>query len=535
MSSRVDETGKHLERFLQDLKRHLPLLESETCRIKELQQKTDEKLLRDVQEENKKLYKEIEDLRKKLRALKETRQIEKKEREEAEREEKTNTHAELSEEIERLTRKCEDTNAVNDKFKEEMDVLIAEKRSLEETREDQKYKIKSLQRKVSEIEREKQNTQQLEAKYKKLHNKLEETNQELEETKLRLSELMGHKLSDKNPNIADLSDQNRPTKLGEMFSALYDDEYTDAFEEIGTGNDKYTCKRLLDLLMDAKSFCDDKAEEQLRALKRECLGKSMMSTSTDTSLLDYSLKEMKEIRKKNAKRALEGIYEKFVSHMTYTRYSTIFTEKHRYAKTIAFAKKCVELCWLMAVQDPPLVFGPLPQRRDKFNADLFREFTKSGETIDFPVWPVLHLYENGPVLSKGVVEPIKESWADNRTEPRSYRALDRDQFFDTENRQHQRDLGVDESSRPVSEIGTSTSQREVDYLFNTGIGRQRVGGHLHTGLDDLISVGTRHTPSVGYQQDTLPTSHYHHSSENYRNRPSHRQFTHGLHREAWKY
>ena len=143
-------------------------------------------LLREVQEENQKLYKENEEVRKKVKALKESKQIEKKEREEAERYEKTNVPAELSEEIKRLTRKCEDTNAVNDKFKEEMDVLIAEKRNLEETCEDQKHEVRSLQRKVSENERDQQNTQQIEAKYKKLCNKLEDTNKELEETKLRL-------------------------------------------------------------------------------------------------------------------------------------------------------------------------------------------------------------------------------------------------------------------------------------------------------------------------------------------------------------
>lgn len=33
-----------------------------------------------------------------------------------------------------------------------------------------------------------------------------------------------------NPQICDLSDQNRPTKLGEMYSELYANEYTDAFE-----------------------------------------------------------------------------------------------------------------------------------------------------------------------------------------------------------------------------------------------------------------------------------------------------------------
>ena len=145
-----------------------------------------------MQEESKKLYKENEELRKKVKALKESKQIEKKEREEAERYEKTNTHAELSEEIKRLTRKCEDTNAVNGKFKEEMDVLIAEKRSLEEACEEQKHTIKGLQRKVSENERGEQNTQQLEAKYKKLRNKLEDTNKELEDTKLRLVFICAH-------------------------------------------------------------------------------------------------------------------------------------------------------------------------------------------------------------------------------------------------------------------------------------------------------------------------------------------------------
>ena len=41
---------------------------------------------------------------------------------------------------------------------------------------------------------------------------------------------MGTKLSADNPDIADLSDENRPTKLAEKYSELYDNEWTDAFE-----------------------------------------------------------------------------------------------------------------------------------------------------------------------------------------------------------------------------------------------------------------------------------------------------------------
>ena len=35
-----------------------------------------------------------------------------------------------------------------------------------------------------------------------------------------------------NPDIADLSDPNRPTKIAEKFSELYDNEWTEAFEEL---------------------------------------------------------------------------------------------------------------------------------------------------------------------------------------------------------------------------------------------------------------------------------------------------------------
>ena len=36
-------------------------------------------------------------------------------------------------------------------------------------------------------------------------------------------------MSHDNPDIADLSDPYRPTKIAEMFSQLYDDEWSDAF------------------------------------------------------------------------------------------------------------------------------------------------------------------------------------------------------------------------------------------------------------------------------------------------------------------
>lgn len=45
----------------------------------------------------------------------------------------------------------------------------------------------------------------------------------------RLSAMMGAKLRDNNPAITDLNDPNRPIKIGEQFSGVYENEWTDAF------------------------------------------------------------------------------------------------------------------------------------------------------------------------------------------------------------------------------------------------------------------------------------------------------------------
>jgi hypothetical protein len=48
----------------------------------------------------------------------------------------------------------------------------------------------------------------------------------------RLSKHASHQLTKGNPNIADLSDKNRPTKIGEKFSVVYDDQWSEAFEAL---------------------------------------------------------------------------------------------------------------------------------------------------------------------------------------------------------------------------------------------------------------------------------------------------------------
>lgn len=58
--------------------------------------------------------------------------------------------------------------------------------------------------------------------------------------------MAGEKLTMDNPNVADLSDMNRPTKLGELYSELYDNEWTDAYVSL-TKSD-YDEKEAIDIL-----------------------------------------------------------------------------------------------------------------------------------------------------------------------------------------------------------------------------------------------------------------------------------------------
>ena len=67
----------------------------------------------------------------------------------------------------------------------------------------------------------------------------------------RLSKLTSEKLTSSNPNVTDLADPDRPTKLGEVSSELYDNEWTDAFEALLSGgrNERFSIRILLETFL----------------------------------------------------------------------------------------------------------------------------------------------------------------------------------------------------------------------------------------------------------------------------------------------
>ncbi|XP_053400030.1 uncharacterized protein LOC123557685 [Mercenaria mercenaria] len=84
------------------------------------------------------------------------------------------------------------------------------------------------------LDQERQEAQKMMQHYEtrnfKLEKELKEAIQAKERALNRLSDLQSRLLKYGNPEITDLSDENRPTNLGQNFKQLYEDEWTDAFE-----------------------------------------------------------------------------------------------------------------------------------------------------------------------------------------------------------------------------------------------------------------------------------------------------------------
>ena len=68
-----------------------------------------------------------------------------------------------------------------------------------------------------------------------------------------------------------------------------------------------------------------------------------------------------------------------------------------------YINRCVELCWIMCIQSPP-VFLDVDRRYTEFDKDCLKSYTKSGEQVRYLVWPPLYIEKGGGLLMKGVAQ-----------------------------------------------------------------------------------------------------------------------------------
>lgn len=159
-----------------------------------------------------------------------------------------------------------------------------------------------------------------------------------------------------------------------------------------------------------------------------------------------------------------------------------------------YVKECIELCWLMSLQDPPVVFGETSSTMTKFDTNVFRSYTQSGTFVDFVVWPPMYLYEGGPVLSKGVAQGYKSRSAP--TKMQNHKAYDDKK--NVERPTHERRI----TSQETSQFSKSTRNRNETYRNDHQPERGNTYGKSNA------------SPSDGYHQTVVSPKTMHGTKSN---------------------
>ncbi|KAL4240869.1 hypothetical protein ACF0H5_001654 [Mactra antiquata] len=231
-----------------------------------------------------------------------------------------------------------------------------------------------------------------------LKESLQRERQEKEELLDRLSRITSEKLRDGNPNIVDISDQNRPGKLGEQFSELYDNQWTDALEAIENQTgvaQRQAIHILLQILLECYEMSKKEAEDQIMLVRTQLESIIAQDSTGPKSAVNDILFRVKEERKLFAPNRVpqhEAVKQSLIANGKMDE-SILNT-----GAVQTFLQECERICWLMVVQDPPMVLF------HSSNREYFREYLHRGKYLLYVVWPTVLLHEDGPTMWKGVAE-----------------------------------------------------------------------------------------------------------------------------------
>ncbi|XP_071125521.1 uncharacterized protein [Mytilus edulis] len=222
-------------------------------------------------------------------------------------------------------------------------------------------------------------------------------------------------IHNQNPMITDISDTNRPTKVAEQFSALYDNEWTDAFDAIARLEGKkaniekeiiiylddvlrniyvYTVKRVPALVDNIALQLEQTMLDPVSSTKEKVTNPSVIHNSKFQRYAKTCVKETAKL----SIQALIQDFKKTELRPSLQKYQDNFNVNK-------YMDKCIEICWFMNVLDPPMVLKwPMEHQNAEDLVANFRHYTKAGIQLDFAVWPALLFYDQGPLVVKGVMQ-----------------------------------------------------------------------------------------------------------------------------------
>ncbi|CAC5390089.1 unnamed protein product [Mytilus coruscus] len=129
--------------------------------------------------------------------------------------------------------------------------------------------------------------QHIEEENATIMNNLYKMTREKEDLKTRLSQVAGAKLMAGNTSIADLGDKYRPTRIAELYSELYDNEWTEAVDVLVSTkwSEDMIVRHLFIILQGCYKACCQLASQQIQDLVRKLF---LDKSSADVSISSKS-------------------------------------------------------------------------------------------------------------------------------------------------------------------------------------------------------------------------------------------------------
>ncbi|XP_052795965.1 uncharacterized protein LOC128228599 [Mya arenaria] len=231
--------------------------------------------------------------------------------------------------------------------------------------------------------------------------------QNLQPTTLKQALKLTEKRDRSEGKVDDEADVNRPSKIADSYTRLYECEWHIAMDSLKrlAVIEETAIECLLYILMEAYRLCLDEAKLQVLEFENAALNiiTNGKFTYTERNQLSKTrnVKHMIQYRKEVADLGIKRIQDQFLVKtlpVIHRRYG-IKSEN----ALDAYSKECIAVTWRMAIQDPPIYIDSRV-KDEVIHPNRYKVYRNSGEKIRYLVWPVLWLYKGGLVLARGVAQ-----------------------------------------------------------------------------------------------------------------------------------
>lgn len=191
-------------------------------------------------------------------------------------------------------------------------------------------------------------------------------------------------------------------KLADAFSELFRKQWLGALKEKnnGTGHSEKNLIYLADITKKCQNYLEEVCEKEYNNLC-EVILKPMGQIDSRYVHIPEDLRSLVRVRCRQVQRDTMPISLPIIKEVVIR---DKIPEAMKSPALKKFVDRCVELMWMFAIHDPPLQLEWA--REGELMSSNLESYTTRGNRVGFNVWPTLRQFRNGPVLSKGVVQPI---------------------------------------------------------------------------------------------------------------------------------